>query len=222
MSSMIHAQDNTFKLGLSDAFLGNFNFSYERTVSEKNSIQFKIGYWQPTLSVFISENTITPEAYELQEARGGLNTSLEYRFYTSQGNAQKGLYIAPYLRYINQSAMFTDEIDGDLFDVDTRLNSVGIGGQIGYQFVINEIFTIDFYFFGAGVDRHAVKLKYTLQTPQSGFDYNTITDDVSEVFEDINYLEKRLKHEVNSNNLTSKLPFLFPGFRFGVNLGVAF
>jgi hypothetical protein len=222
LSTVITAQENTAKIGLTDALLGHFNISYERVVNEKQSIQLKIGYWQPTLSAFINEKNFTPEAFNLKESKGGLNTSVEYRFYTTKHNAPEGLYIAPYIRFFNQSAIFTDEIDGDKFDVDTRLNTFGFGGQIGYQIIINEIVSVDFYFFGAGVDKHSFKFKYELQTPRAGFDYSSITDDVSEVFRDINYLEKRLKHEVNNDNLTSKLPFLFPGFRFGINAGIAF
>ncbi|MBN1984787.1 MAG: DUF3575 domain-containing protein [Prolixibacteraceae bacterium] len=222
VSGNVFAQENLIKIGFSDAFLGNYNFNFERVLNDKNSVQLKVGYWAPTSSVFISEATITPDPFELQEASGGLSTSLEYRFYVTSQSAPYGFYVAPYFRFFNQTAVFTDEIDGHYFDVDGQLNSFGVGGQIGYQFIFNETITVDLYFFGAGIDRHGAKFKYTLQEPQPGFDYNSITDDVSEVFEDINYFEKRLKHEVNDDNLTSKLPFLFPGFRLGVNVGIAF
>ncbi len=216
------AQENAIKVGFTDALFGNYNIGYERWVNENNSITIKAGFWKPSSSPFISEDLITPEAYTLQDVNGGASISAEYRFYFGNHPKAGGLYIAPYLRYFGQSVMFTDEIDGDLFDVDSKLNTIGIGGQLGYQLVINDAFLMDFYFFGAGIDRYNVKLKYTLQEPQSGFDYNTITDDVSEVFEDINYLESRLEHHVNNDNLISKLPFLFPGFRIGMSIGYTF
>jgi hypothetical protein len=222
ISVFAFAQDNNIKLGFSDAFLGHLNLSYEKMVSEKNTLQVKIGYWQPTISPFIDDQTISPEAFTLKESNGGLNTSVEYRFYMSGNSTPTGIYLAPYLRYFSQSALFSDQIDGKAFDVDTRLNTVGVGAQIGYQLIINEIFTFDFYFFGAGIDHHNLKMVYQLQQPQAGFDYRSITDDVSEVFEDINCLESKLKHKVSDKNLTSKLPFLFPGFRIGVSVGVAF
>ncbi|MBT3386178.1 MAG: DUF3575 domain-containing protein [Prolixibacteraceae bacterium] len=222
VSTFVIAQENVIKVGFTDALLGNFKLSYERVINDQNSIQFKIGYWQPTMSPFIKEQTITPEAYTLLDTKGGVSTSIEYRFFLGKSRAPQGLYIAPYLRYFNQSGMYSDVIGGDTFDVDARLNTFGLGAQIGYQLVIEEVFTIDFYFFGAGLDKYNLKLKYELQQPQTGFDYNTITDDVSEVFENINYLENKLNHEVNTNNLTSKLPFLFPGFRIGISVGFAF
>ncbi len=217
-----NAQQNIIKTGITDVLSGHFNLSYERSLNEKQSATLKIGYWKATISPFVSEETITPEAYTFQEAGGGFNASAEYRFYLGASSTLRGLYIAPYFRYFSQAVLFTDEIDTRLFDVHSSLNTSGIGAQIGYQLIVNNAFTVDFYFFGAGVDQYNVKLKYSLQQPQAGFDYNSITDDVSEVFEDINYLESRLEHHVSNDKLISKIPFLFPGFRIGINVGYAF
>jgi len=222
ISSIVFSQENSIKSGFTDALTGHFNLSYERAVNAKSSVAFKIGYWQPTASPLISKNTITPEAYEIIDAKGGINTSVEYRFYMGGNMAPDGFYVAPYFRFFNQAALYTDEIDGDLFDVDMKLNTFGLGAQIGYQLIVEGGFTMDFYFFGGGVDRYNLNLDYRLQQPQAGFDYSTITDDVGDVFEDINYLDSRLEHEVNDTNLLSKLPFLFPGFRIGINVGYSF
>ncbi|WP_372934886.1 DUF3575 domain-containing protein [Mariniphaga sediminis] len=216
------AQNNVIKAGFSDAFLGHFNLNYEWKANQKQSILLKLGYMEPTLSPFFNEKTITPSAYTLEESKGGINTSLEYRFYVTGKEPLQGLYIAPYARYSNQKMKFSDEIDDRAHTVDTRLNSVGIGAQLGYQLIIEERFTLDLYFFGAGIDHHSVTLKYQLRQPEAGFDYGSITEDVSNVFKDINYLHKRLEHEVNDDNLTTRLPFFFPGFRVGINLGIAF
>lgn len=221
-STVVFSQNNVVKFGFSDIFLGHLNLGYEKVLNDNNSIQVKIGYMEPTKSLFISEKTITPEAYVLKETSGGLNASLEYRFFISRQEIPQGFYIAPYLRYFNQSMIYSDEINDRAFNVDSKLGTFGLGAQLGYQLIVNELFTFDFYFFGAGVDHHTINLKYQLENPQSGFDYGTVTDDVTQVFEDINYLEERLEHTVNDDSLVSKLPFLFPGFRLGMSVGVAF
>ena len=170
----------------------------------------------------ISEKTITPEAYTFDESNGGISASVEYRIYTGNKKAVRGFYVAPYFRYLEQSPGFFDEIDSRLFSVATSLNTFGLGAQLGYQLIIGNILTLDFYFFGAGVDWHTLNFKYELVQPEAGFDYGSIKDNINEVFRDINYLEKRLEHTVYNDNLTSKLPFLFPGFRGGISLGLAF
>jgi hypothetical protein len=167
----------------------------------------------------ISEKTITPSEYIFKDSRGTLQTSLDYRWYTKK-QGLTGFYFGPYLRYYGLRADYTDNISNGLFEVEGSLNTIGAGIQLGYNLRIKEMFSIDFSFFGAGIDRNAVKLIYT--TRQAGFDYNNIVDDVSEVFEDIPYFEKRLKNKVNPDNLTSRLPFLFPGLRASINVGIAF
>ncbi len=222
LATNLFAQDNSIKIGFSDALLGHYNLNYERNLGRNNSVQFKLGYLKPTTSPFISEETITPGAYNLIEVNGGISTSVEYRFYISQKRSPEGFYIAPYLRYFNQAVDYTDEIENYQFNVDSRLNTIGIGGQLGYQWVFNEIFSVDLYFFGAGLDYHMGKLEYMVDPKPDGFDYGMVTSHVDDVFTDIDYLHKRLNHEVNEDNHTTKLPFLFPGLRMGFNVGVAF
>jgi hypothetical protein len=222
LSFSLYSQNNIIKAGLSDALLGYFNLSYERVVGKKNSIVIKGGYMEPTKSPFISEKALTPEAYTFDGSEGGIDISVEYRIFTGKEKALLGFYISPYLRYLNQSLAYFDEIDNRSFNVAAGLNTLGIGAQLGYQVIISSLLSLDFYFFGAGIDYHTLNLKYRLVQPESGFDYNSVADDINEVFRDINYLEKRLEHTVNNDNLTTKLPFFFPGFRIGAGLGFAF
>ncbi|HDR51844.1 MAG TPA: DUF3575 domain-containing protein [Mariniphaga anaerophila] len=215
-------QTNVVKAGFSDAFLGNFNLNYEKAVNQNQSVSFKLGYMKPTLSPFISETAITPSAYTLEKSKGGMNASVDYRFYMSQNESLQGLYIAPYMRWLNQKMDYADEIDTRIFDVDFRLNTLGAGAQLGYQLLLAERISLDFYFFGAGIDYHMVHFKYQLKQQEPGFDYGSIKSEVSDVFKNINYLHKKLKFDKEDDHLTTRLPFFFPGFRAGINLGIAF
>lgn len=217
----VSAQKNAIKTNFTGFLTGDYSLGYERAVNEKQSITFKAGYLKPTLSPFINSTTITPEVFKIIDADGGANFSAEYRFYMN-GRALNGLYIAPYARFFSQKNVYTDEISNNQFNVDTRINNFGLGAQLGYQLQLSEQVHIDFFFFGAGLDKYRLKLDYRLKTPVAGFDYNSITDDISDVFSDINYLEKRLEFKVTSQNHVTRLPFLFPGFRLGVNFGFCF
>ncbi|MBW6533489.1 MAG: DUF3575 domain-containing protein [Mariniphaga sp.] len=216
------AQDNVLKAGLSGAFLGDFNLAYERMLNSNRSLQIKIGYLNPVASPFFTVEAITPEAYSFIQENGGMSASLEYRFFISEKLSAEGFYIAPYLRYFNQFVDYKDEIESRIYTVNTKLNTVGIGAQLGYQWIINELFTIDFHFLGIGLDYYMTSLKYSVEPKPEGFDYSVVTPHIEDVFSDIIYLKNRLKHEVNEDNHTSKLPFFFPGFRMGISLGIAF
>lgn len=217
-----NAQDNVVKAGLSGAFLGDFNLAYERMLNSNRSLQLKVGYLNPVVSPFFTEETITPEAYHFIQENGGMSASLEYRFYISEKLSAEGFYIAPYLRWFNQFVDYEDEIESRLYTVNTIVNTVGVGAQLGYQWILNEIFTIDFHFLGIGLDYYMASLKYSVDPKPTGFNYSEVTPHIDDVFSDIIYLKDRLKHEVNEDNHTSKLPFLFPGFRMGISLGMAF
>lgn len=212
-------QISAVKTSVTGLLLGDYSLSYERHTFNKQSAQFRIGYFQPLLSPFIAEKTITPSEFSFIDSKGSIQSSLEYRFYTGEA-PMHGFYLGPYLRYYAIRANYTDEIKTTLFNVEGSVNTIGLGVQLGYQFLINEKFSIDLSFFGAGIDKNNVKLIYTTTT--SNFNYNSIVDDVSGVFEDIPYFEKKLKNEVNPGNLTTKLPFLFPGLRAGITVGVSF
>jgi hypothetical protein len=219
---LANAQDNIVKAGLSGAFLGDINFGFEKMMSDNSSLHFKIGYLDPLLSPLIPEKAFTPKAYNLLEGKGGISTSLEYRFYVSNKRGLQGFYIAPYLRYFNQDMLFDDEIEGYIFTVDTKINTFGLGGQLGYQWIFNEIFALDLFFFGTGLDFYKGEIKYELSPEPPGFNYGMVTPHVDDVFKDIGFLYKKLEHEVNPGNHTSKLPFIFPGFRMGISVGIAF
>jgi len=219
IQSGVAAQSNILKTSLSGFFLGDFSLSYERQTFENQSVQLRAGYFQPVLSPFISGSTLTPSEYTFVSNKGSLQSSLEYRFYTAQAGL-KGFYLGPYIRYYSVKADYTDMIKNDRFDVEGSFTALGFGVQLGYHFVVNEIFSADISFFGAGIDKNLIKLIYT--SNRQGFDYNTIVDDVTDVFEGIPYFEKRLKNEVNPGNLTSRIPFLFPGLRAGITVGIAF
>ncbi|WP_372949375.1 DUF3575 domain-containing protein [Mariniphaga sp.] len=217
-----NAQENIIKAGLSGAFLGDFNLAYEKMFNSNRSLQMKFGYLNPVVSPFFTEETITPEAYAFIQENGGMSASLEYRFYISEKLSAEGFYIAPYLRWFNQFVDYEDEIDSRIYSVNTKLNTLGMGAQLGYQWIFGEMFTVDFHFLGIGLDYYMTKLIYTMDPKPAGFDYSEVTPHIEDVFSDIIYLKNRLKHEVNEDNHTSKLPFFFPGFRMGISLGFAF
>lgn len=222
LGMLVNAQDHVIKAGLTGAVLGDINFGFEQKLNDKSSLQFKVGYLDPTLSVAIPEKAFTPKAYDLLKANGGISTSIEYRVYLSKKRGLQGFYVASYFRYFNQKMLFEDEIEGYAFSVDTKLSTMGMGGQLGYQWIFNDMFTLDFFFFGTGVDFYKAEIKYKLDPEPPGFDYSMVTSHVDNVFADINYLHKKLEHDINDDSHTSTLPFLFPGFRAGISVGVAF
>lgn len=217
-----NAQKNIVKTGLTGAFLGDIKLAFESAITPNSSMLFNIGYLDPTLSPLIPDKAFTPKAYNLLESNGGISFSAEYRFYISNKGRMQGFYLAPYLRYFNQSMLFDDEIANYLFTVDTKLSTFGTGIQLGYQWIFSDLFTFDFFFFGTGIDFHKGVIIYELEPEPPNFNYAIVTPILDDILEDIRFLNNKPEHEVNADNHTTRLPFLFPGIRMGISVGVAF
>ena len=216
------AQTHTIKSSFTDALLGNFNINYERAINPNHSLLLKVGFMTPTKSPFINEKTISPSGYTLIRENSGFSATMEYRRYVLTKKIPEGFYFAPYLRFYNQSLDYQDGIKTWQFNVESQITTLGVGGQIGYQWIFHNMFSLDFYFFGMGIDYHMARAKYVIDKETEGFQYNEVTRHIDEVFETYDYLKKRLNHKITDNYHSSKLLSLFPGFRMGISFGVTF
>lgn len=216
------SQENLIKVGLSDIVYGDYSLSYERMINSNNSLTLKVGYLQPNSSLLIKPTYFSTSELTVKSVDGGFNTSAEYRFYLGKQKAPRGFYVAPYARYGQINGVYTDVVRETLFNVSSTGSMMGVGVQLGAQWLIKNLISIDFSFFGAGIERYCAKLQYKT-ADRTDYDYNKITGDIYNYIDDVNYLAKRLTFDVhNPNYMVAKLPFLFPGFRFSVSVGVAF
>jgi hypothetical protein len=225
LSLTVSAQKkNVIRTNISDPFYGAYNLSYERVVNQNQSVNLKLGYFKPTTSFLIDPTDFSTKDFTVLGIGGGLQTSFEYRFYTGAKDAPKGFYVAPYARYLSLKGYFTDDIDNTFFNVDGSLNLGGIGVQLGAQWLIKDIVSIDFSFFGAGVDYVMPKLVYETALPaiRSTYPYANIEPDVRDVVDDVSYFDNKLTTKVNKENLIARLPMFLPAFRFGLSVGIAF
>lgn len=220
------SQKNIIKAGLLGVAFGDLSLGYERAITPGTSINFNAGYWDLKMSpIDLKSYFDEGEGVWLDEIKNGWNASLEYRFYLGKQEALKGLYLAPYLRYWNNSFVFNDYISkneiNELFDVRTKISGWGLGFQMGYQWLINDKISIDWYFFGASIERVFMNASYVIASNRE-FSYQTIVGDVRDVFSGFNLLEKNLVTRADPDRLKIELPILSPGIRTGLTIGYAF
>lgn len=216
------AQKNAIKLGISGVNYGDFFLNYERVINPKSSINVNVGYWdfKASLVDFSGIMNTTEDGLSLQQYNSGFHSSVDYRFYVGKHDALKGFYLGPYVRYWDHSLILLDDIEGEDFDVDTKIWSIGFGFQMGYHWVINDYISIDWYFIGLGIESISAKFVYVTET--RNFDYNTIVDDFIDVFDGFDYFQKKINTATSPENMTAKLPFIAPGIKTGLTIGVAF
>jgi hypothetical protein len=140
-----------------------FTLSYERVLKPNQTFAITAGYQQfPKLTSLGSGIQSTNDS-----KRTGFKVGGEYRFYLKKENkflAPHGVYIGPYLSYLyfnNERNIQVTADDGSKIDAyfKSNINVINIGFQAGYQFVINDRFTIDLTFIGPSVARYGAKFQ---------------------------------------------------------------
>ena len=154
---------NTIKLDLTSHlfFSKAFVFSYERVMKPYQSLVVTAGYQQfQPFSNFGANVVVTDE-----RSANGLKFGADYRFYLQKENkytAPRGVYIGPYLSYLNFTNNRTLEVDNngtpETADLKTNLHILNIGFQLGYQFVIKDRWTIDMVFVGPSVSNYRINM----------------------------------------------------------------
>lgn len=172
------ARRNTVKVDITSYWLyrNALIVSYERVVKPNQTFAITAGYQNlPALtsmdSVNITRNT----------KAGGYKLGAEYRFYLKKENkfnAPHGVYIGPYLSYHNFNNTRTIQVNNngtiETADLNAKINIFNPGVQIGYQFVINDRWTIDLVFIGPSVSNYRANV--TLDGNFT-FDADDITDE---------------------------------------------
>ena len=225
------AQSNVASMGLTGLSYGNFSFGYERVLSEKISLKVGASYMIPRELPFkkyfvdnyeeLAENDM-PDNPLTAMKMNGISANFEFRFYPG-GEGPKGLYLAPFFKYTKYSfnAEYVDKtsyINEVGYKLDGSLNLTGGGLLIGYQWLIKERVTVDWWFVGPAV--YAGKAVANLKAENMPADDSMYDVDYS-AYDDIPYLglEVDVKSRTEAEITTEKL---VPGYRFGLSVGFAF
>ncbi len=220
------AFENSFAIKWSPASLafGKIGLGSEFNFKRKKSITFSAGIpMEQRLSWKIDgeDRNLTMKTFSLMAG---------YRMYFGK-KPMKGLYIEPYLKYLdNKASTNTDfDIDGTNrpFVVTSEYSGVGVGAQLGVQFVIAKRVVIDWYFLGpeANSSKHNLVAQETGGgAPWSNAEAQDAEDEINDFVNDIPLLKDNLDVTVNANarNVRTNFKGFLPGFRFGLSIGIRF
>jgi hypothetical protein len=199
-------------------------WSYERLTKPNQSFSIVAGYLQfPELKkrgnlIEIKDN-VTKNGFTL----GG-----EYRFYLEKENKYKaphGVFIGPYLNmyhFDNKRKLSVSSSDGSTTteaSLNSKLNIVNVGFQMGYQFLFKDRWTLEFIFMGPALSRYSIDLKlsgnYDVDEKKILADelLTTLVDKFPIIKELLS--DKEIKIDGQTNTWA-------PGFRYQFNVGYRF
>jgi hypothetical protein len=153
-----------------------------------------------------------------------------YRTYLSKKH-MKGLYFEPYFKYVHHTSEGSGNtiLSGDkvVMNFTNDYNGVGVGVQLGAQFLISKKFVIDFFFFGPEINSSrnnfkAIEISTTL--PWTSTQASEAEQDIRDFIHQFPFIRNKVDVMVDQNNKTVLADFkgALPGYRIGVSIGFVF
>lgn len=216
---------NTIKINLTSRiiFSNSFQVGYERVFKNNQSLNVFGGYNEfPSKLNFSFENSQLVNA----KNKSGFSAGAAYRFYLKSENkypAPHGVYLAPFISYFqfgcDRTFTQTNASGQQSALINTRLNFLNIGGELGYQFVIKKRWVIDAMVFAPSLSRYNFKAK--MQGNLSGVNEDEVVQKVIEAMkEKLPLLNELLTNREVSTSGTEK--FWSAGFRYTISAGFRF
>lgn len=211
---------NIVKLNLPNLAFGNITLNYERILSARNSVALNVGFIPSQQPIGIINDAFNTDETVSTPEFSGITATGEYRFYSRKKGAGSGFYFAPYARYANHKLNFNATIQDNFANVNTQLSAVGLGGQIGMQWLIKDRIAIDWGILGLAAQWYTSKTLYTSPLGED-LDFDAIRADLEMEIED-SPLTNKLEFTSTENSLQAKMPFLFGGARTYLSVGYKF
>lgn len=225
------AQNGIVKLGLSNAFVKTINLEYEYLLNDQSSVMGEFGYQLPIAVPQTIFNRIedlgTNNNLKFGSGEyGGAYVAAEYRYYVS-GNAPQGFYVAPYVKFGNRNFTLDGSYSNNTLNIDSvsagaelGIFTASFGAQAGYQFIIQDKFTLNLSIIGLGIGFNRVKGTFTA-------DDNGVFDSFAEDTQEfINELPGLKNIDLVPDNLIKEIsasgafPFFAP--RASISIGYMF
>ncbi len=213
---------NVIKLNITSWILysNGVQINYERLLSNHSSITIFGGPIEFPMPTVIANS---PLQFDKNKSKSGFVIGSEYRFYLSAENkdaAPHGVYLAPFISYyhFNNQRYGHDTTTQDNLTLNTSMDFLNIGGELGYQFVIKKRFVIDCVMFGPAITSYYFGVKLT---GNSSGDYS---ERVQEILEAIKQKYPLLKDLSNGQTVSSSgvSNFWSIGFRYAIHIGYRF
>jgi hypothetical protein len=198
------------------------SFEYEGMVNDHNSMTLEVGI--PNHRSYNTDYNVKFLSNVVNAELGTMSLKLAYRHYSGgQKLVPAGFYFEPYIKYQNLKGngfyIGSDvPYQSNIGKADLKLNTFNLGFQLGAQFLVGKRIAIDFYFFGleaglASGDMYVIS-----------HDAAAIADDINKAIADLpsyyqhnlTVTESQYKVNVNAKNV------LYPWYRAGINIGIAF
>ncbi len=213
---------NTVKINLTSFILyqNGVQLNYERILSKKSSITVWGGPIQFPMPTVIANSSME---FIKDKEKSGYTFGADYRFYLAKENkydAPRGVYLAPFISYyhFNNQRSGRDTANQNQLTLNSTLNMLNIGGELGYQFVIKKRFVVDCVLLGPALTSY----NWTIQL--DGATSGDLTEKQQAILEALKNKFPLLKDLAGDKKISSSgvADFWSIGFRYAIHIGYRF
>lgn len=214
----------TLKWAPTGLFLGDVSLQGEYSFAKKSSLTAKIGV------PFRSPHDAMFDGHNVDMNMRAFSFLAGYRQYLSK-KVLKGFYIEPFFTYAHQTSDGTGEgkLDNQpvTMDFTNAYNGIGVGVQLGSQFIVAKRIVIDLFFFGPQLTSSTNNFRaidYTNSTAWNNIQADEAEQDIRNFLNQFPFIRNKVDVHVDSPNKTITADFsgVLVGVRFGVSFGIAF
>lgn len=213
----------TLKWAPTGLLLGDISLQGEYSFTKKSSLTAKIGF--PAGRV----HDANFDGHKVDMHMKAFSFLAGYRKYLSK-KILEGFYIEPFFTYAHQTSDGTGEgtLDGQTVTMDftNAYNGVGVGVQLGSQFIIGKRFVIDLFFLGPQLTSSTNNFR-AVDTYNPAAWTNIQGDeaeqDIKDFLNQFPFIRNKVAVHVDNMNRTVTADFkgILMGIRFGVAIGIA-
>jgi hypothetical protein len=214
----VKAQYFTLKTNLPSFAFNNLSLTGELAFKSNASAALNLNYHYPK-GTFRPNKTKDGFRFHLN----GVYVTPEFRFYP-QDHAPNGFYWGPYLRFGRLGSKWNGVYEKDTvtyvdYDVKLNLTEIGLGVQAGYQFILDNGFSIDLLLIGPRLSYFGFKGQI-----DGALDADAIFEiiDIEGLDENGFYGIGKSVFEWFTQSATIRVPITFPAYRIGISLGYTF
>ncbi len=225
----INAQDKAFepkitaKWAPTGLILGNISLQGEYSFLRKSSLTAKIGVpFNRTYHSTFDNNAVDMHMKAFSFLTG-------YRKYLSK-QVLKGFYVEPFFTYAHHTSDGTGEgkLDNQpvTMDFTNDYNGIGVGVQLGSQFIIAKRWVIDLFFLGPQITSSTNNFRAV--DPYNSLAWTTIQadeaeQDIRDFLDQFPFIRNKVNVNVDKSNRTVMADFkgALVGIRFGISIGIA-
>lgn len=200
---------------------GKISLGAEWSLRPRHSLNFQVG-----LPVTV-KHKVSIDGKSDNAAFKGISALAGYRVYLGK-SPFSGLYIEPFVKYLKEE--MSGRFEGTLlarkalFDTYFRYEGIGVGAQLGAQFLIGHRFVLDFYFLGpeansSSIDGRSTDVANSL--PWTTIETQEAERTVKDAINDIPFLKDKAEVHADqqTKTITGNYNGFLPGFRIGLALG---